>query len=78
MERAKLTVRVPKDRLDFVKGYAKQHGLTLTELVDRYFRHLEIHEPTRIHPEVEAIRGLIPSDVDPKQEYRKHLLEKYG
>jgi hypothetical protein len=29
-----------------------------------------------IHPEVEKISGLIPADVDARDEYRTHILEK--
>jgi antitoxin (DNA-binding transcriptional repressor) of toxin-antitoxin stability system len=30
-----------------------------------------------IHPEVEAITGLVPPDADAEDEYRRHLLDKH-
>ena len=32
----KLTIRLPSDDLEFAKSYAKAHGVTLTEVIDRY------------------------------------------
>jgi hypothetical protein len=76
MDTAKLTVRLPKNDLEFAKRYAQAHRMTLTELIDRYLRSLQ-GETGTIHPEVEKISGLIPADVDARAEYRAHILEKY-
>jgi len=78
METVKLTVRLPKNDLEFAKQYAQAHRITVTELIDRCLRSLRgragvIH----IHPEVEKITGLIPPDVDAQAEYREHVIEKY-
>ena len=76
METTKLTVRLPKKDLEFAKEYAQAHHITVTELIDRYLRSLQRGQGA-IHPEVEKIIGLIPSDVDAKVEYREHILRKY-
>jgi len=76
MDTAKLTVRLPKNDLEFAKQYAQAHRITVTELIDRYLRSLQAGVGA-IHPEVERISGLIPMDVDARAEYREHLLEKY-
>jgi uncharacterized protein DUF6364 len=76
MDTAKLTVRLPKNDLEFAKQYAQAHRITVTELIDRYLRSLQAGVGA-IHPEVERISGLIPADVDARAEYREHLLEKY-
>jgi len=76
MDTAKLTVRLPKNDLEFAKRYAQAHRITVTELIDRYLRSLQAGVGA-IHPEVERISGLIPADVDARAEYREHLLEKY-
>jgi hypothetical protein len=51
VETTKLTVRLPKEDLDFVKRYAKEHGMTVTELIARYLRHppslARITDPSR-------------------------------
>ena len=76
METIKLTVRLPKNDLDFAKQYAQAHRITVTELIDRYLRSLR-ERTGAIHPEVERISGLIPAAVDAKAEYRRHILEKH-
>jgi hypothetical protein len=76
METVKLTVRLPKNDLDFAKQYAQAHRITVTELIDRYLKSLRGGTGT-IHPEVEKISGLIPATVDGEADYRDHILEKY-
>lgn len=77
-ERARLTVRLPKKDLEFAKQYARDHRMTLTELIGRYFELLQWSRKEPIHPEVERISGIIPSeDVDPKDLYREHLIRKH-
>lgn len=78
METAKLTVRLPKKDLEFAKKYAQEHRITVTELIDRYLRRLQGEQPAAIHPDVEKISGLVPTDVDAKALYRRHLMEKHG
>jgi hypothetical protein len=77
MESAKLTVRLPRKDLEFAKKYAQEHRITVTELIDRYLRRLQAVEPGIIHPDVERISGLVPSDVDPKALYGEHLVRKH-
>lgn len=76
METVKLTVRLLKNDLDFAKEYAQAHGITVTELIDRYLRSLRSGTGA-IHPEVERISGLIPATVDAKADYRAHAMEKH-
>ena len=69
----RLTIRLPQRDVEFVKEYARAHGLTVTEVIGRYLkrlRELEQHSPS---PALEAISGLVPSGVDVKEEYRRHL-----
>ena len=77
MDTAKLTVRLPKADIEFAKRYARAHRLTLTELIDRYFRRLRSQEEGEIHPEVERISGLVPAEVDAEARFHEHLLKKH-
>ena len=77
METAKLTVRLPKKDLEFAKRYAQEHRITVTELIDRYLQRLQAGQNGPIHPEVERISGLVPSDVDAESAYHDHLMSKY-
>ncbi len=46
------------------KEYARAHGMTVTEFIDRYLRRMRALEQQGPAPEVEAITGLVPADVE--------------
>jgi hypothetical protein len=73
-----MTIRLPVDELVFAKAYAKEHGLTLTGLVQHYFATLAKKEKTRIPPEVAEIAGTVPADVDAHDEYAVDTLRKHS
>lgn len=76
--RTKLTVRLPEENVEFVKQYAVDHGLTVTDLLDRYLTRLrQSRAPRPIHPAVERISGIVPADVDAEALYHQHLIEKH-
>ncbi len=77
METAKLTIRLPKDYIEFAKRYARAHQLTLTELIARHLRQLRSRGDDEIHPEVAKISGLVPPHVDAEAEYHDHLENKH-
>lgn len=78
MSRTKLTVRLPDENLTYLKRYAATHGLTVTEILDRFLTRLRESATERpVHPEVEKISGLVPSDADARALYHEHLLEKH-
>jgi hypothetical protein len=77
LETAKLTVRLPRKDLEFAKRYAQEHRMTVTELIDRYLQRLQGGQTGPIHPEVEKISGLVPSDVDAERLYHEHIMSKH-
>lgn len=76
-ETTKLTMRLPKRDVEFAKTYARTHGLTVTEVIDRYLRRMRTREPGSLSPEVEFMAGLVPPGVDVEAEYREHLETKH-
>lgn len=76
-ETTKLTIRLPTQDVAFAKAYAKAHGLTVTEVIDRYLRRMRALEQRSPAPELAAITALVPSDVDAKQEHHRHVREKH-
>jgi len=76
-ETTKVTVRLPKQDVEFAKAYAKAHGMSMTEVIDRHLRRLRALERHAPSAELEAITGLIPADVDAEQAYRDHLRDKH-
>lgn len=72
----KLTIRLPSQDVAFIKEYAKRHGLSVTEVIGRYLRRLRALEEYSSSPELDAITGVIPADVDAEAVFREHQLEK--
>ena len=77
MSTRKLTVRLPEEDIDFAKGYAARHGMTLTELIDRYLRQLRRTPQGGLHPDILRFSGIVPGDIDARKERRNALEEKH-
>ena len=77
MSTRKLTVRLPAEDIDFAKGYAARHGMTLTELIDRYLRQLRRTPQGRLHPDILRFSGIVPGDIDARQDHRDALEDKH-
>jgi hypothetical protein len=76
--RTKLTVRLPQENVQFVKQYAVEHGLTVTDVLDRFLTRLrESRLPRQLHPHVKKLSGLVPADVDAEALYHQHFIEKH-
>lgn len=78
METVKLTIRLPAEDIAFVKGYAKAHGLSVTEVIDRYLRRMRALGEGELAPAVEELTGLLPKDLDLQAERDRYLDEKHG
>lgn len=78
VETTKLTIRLPRENIEFAKAYAREHGINVTELIDRYMRRLRALEERTASTELESITGLVPSDVDVRDVFRQHRLDKHG
>ena len=77
MQETKLTVRVPRDLLENIKRYAAKNNTTLTDLIEAYLRHIPVQEPFDQAPIVRRLSGILSQDVS-RQDYKKHLEEKYA
>ena len=76
-ETTKLTIRLPRAHVERAKAYARRHGLTVTELVDRHLRTLD-RGGSPDAPAIAEITGLIPAEIDAHAEYRAHLIKKHS
>jgi hypothetical protein len=74
----KLTIRLPTWQVEFVKRFAKNHGVTVTEVVSRYFEKLQSDTEHELHPEVQKMVGILPPDADLETARWEHYKEKYG
>ncbi len=77
MPTRKLTVRLPVDEIEFAKSYASSQGITLTELIDRYFKQLRFSPNEELHPDILRFSGIIPSDVESRNDYLNAIEEKH-
>lgn len=77
----KLTVRLPRDQVEFLKAFAAANGLTATEVISRYLRRLAEREQASLSglsPEVREFVGSLPADFDREAARAEYLKKKYG
>ena len=74
---SKLTLSVEKSVISRAKRYAKQQGVSISEMVEAYLAAVVApsHSSSRGAPILHSLRGsLRKADIE---EYRKHLVAKY-
>ncbi|MBL7161580.1 MAG: hypothetical protein ISS57_03165 [Anaerolineales bacterium] len=77
MQKTKLTVRVPQDLLENFKQYAQEKNTTMTALVETYLRRIPPQELLAEAPIVRRLSGILSQQVS-VEDYKEHLVEKYG
>ncbi len=77
MPSRKLTIRLPEEDINFAKNYAAQHGITLTELVDAYFKRLRNQQSEELHPDILRFSGIIPESDNNHEEYLSGQEDKH-
>ncbi len=80
----KLTLTIEKDVLKIAKEYAKEKGLSLSEMVENYLKFVSLHrvniEEKELSPRVRKLRGILKVDKDfnYKETLTAELSKKYG
>jgi len=80
---AKLTLRLDKDVIEQAKEYAREHGTSLSNMIERYLSFVsskkENTEERQIDPLVQRLTGVISmrDDEDEREMYREYLAKKY-
>ncbi len=77
MPTRKLTVRLQEDEIDFAKQYAARHGLTMTQLIDRYFKSLKHPPEELLSADIIHFSGIIPENEGTRSDYYSALEEKH-
>ncbi|MFM7203315.1 MAG: ribbon-helix-helix protein, CopG family [Myxococcota bacterium] len=72
MQVVPVTIELPEDDARFILEMAKHQGVTVSEIMERYVHRLRTRSYP-IHPDVLAITGLLPPDLDVQQEYIQPL-----
>jgi hypothetical protein len=78
MHTAKMTIRLSDSDLAFAKRYAREQGLSLTELILRYIGRLSHLAEGDTPVEVRAVAGIVPPHVEAVREQREHTLGKHA
>jgi len=73
----KLTIRLQSSIVAFAKQYARDHGITVTEVIDRYLRQMRDLQGYSASSRQEPFTGLIPDNIDAEAEFRGHSLRKH-
>lgn len=69
-----LTVQLPEDEAHVLEAYAKEHSISLAELLVRYARRLQHRDP---HPDNVKFTGTVPTEVDARESHRQHIENKH-
>ncbi len=77
MATRKLTIRLPEEDIDFARDYAAEHGMTMTELIDRYLKSLQTRHKGPLADEIVRFSGIIPADIDGRREYHEGMAKKH-
>lgn len=68
------TIHCSDQDVETLTAYAQEHGLTVYEVIQRFVESLRGPDDEDIHPEVQAISGLVPANVDGRHQYARHHL----
>ena len=78
---AKLTLTLDKELIEGVKEYAKSSNLTISKIVERYFKSLldEKQNQEKDFPSTVDVSGLMPTgqDYDLIGDYTNYLIDRY-
>lgn len=77
----KLTLNVNKEIIESAKEYAKNHEITLSQLIENYLNSLikKEEKEIKVSPLVQSLTGVIPVDEEAncRSDYYNYLDEKY-
>ena len=76
----KLTLNLNKEIIEEAKTYARSQSVSLSKLIENYLQSLtrESKKESTVSPLVESLTGIIPSDLNEREEYRDYIDQKYS
>ena len=80
----KLTLTIEKEVIEIAKKYAKEKGLSLSEMVENYFKFVTVKriklKEKQLSPRVRKLRGIIKPEgnTDYREILTEELSRKYG
>jgi hypothetical protein len=79
--KSKLTLNLDKNMIEQAKIYAKEHRISLSQLIENFLQSLQTknQNQSKISPLVESLTGVISStDLDDKKNNYDYLKTKYS
>ena len=75
----KLTLNLNKEIIEEAKTYARSQSVSLSKLIENYLHSLtrESKKESTVSPLVESLTGIIPGDLNEREEYRDYIDQKY-
>lgn len=73
IETLPITIHIAKPKMSFLKDYSKRHQISTSQLIDDLIEQLRISEEYQLHPQIREISGLLPAEIDGKDEYSAHF-----
>lgn len=74
----KLTLRMEENLIQKAKRYAEKSGKSVSQLVADFFSALgNYSQDDSLSPNVRALKGVLKESSSSKEDYRKHLEDKY-
>jgi hypothetical protein len=77
MNATEVTIQLPREEAEFLESYAKEHATSVAEIFARYARRLQSATRRAPHPENLKFSGSVPAEVDAREDYRKHVVDKH-
>jgi len=72
-----VTIQLPSEDAEFLEAYAKEHATSVAEIFTRYARRLQSTTRREPHSENVKFTGSVPTNLDARDAYRKHMVEKH-
>lgn len=78
MNATEMTIQLPREQAEFLETYAKEHATSVAEIFTRYARRLQSTTRPAAHPANVKFTGSVPAEVDAREAYRRHVVDKHG
>ncbi|ACO04783.1 MAG TPA: antitoxin [Persephonella sp.] len=75
--KTKLTLRMEKDVIEKIKEVSKEKGISVSKLIENFFKTLTKEEEENLTPTVKKLKGILKNKEIDEDEYRKYLEDKY-
>jgi hypothetical protein len=77
MNATEVTVQLPREDAEFLESYAREHATSVAEIFTRYARRLQSTAQRTPHPENVKFSGSVPAEVNAREAYREHIVDKH-